>query len=300
MGCGYKKMHSKKKRRKYSDFSEAEDFKKQKKREARRERVNKKRERKTFEKAGYDYDKSPFEKGQKEAAVKGYDELATKGAEKRKRYERYKKHIVSKNRGKFAMKAAGKHLSKHHGKYAAGALGTTATIAGLKYLKNRKKKKKAKSKDFNEYENRHNPANKHYRGTKGRRFERMASEIVDERQDSNRRKFMRAEKRMQRNRMASMRTRHPNFSEINCPPGTHRYKSVCVSGEKSDYRKRGKDKTKRCPKGMRMTEDGCQTHRKGDPTTKAGWQKRAMQEAEHNRKSLNPIRRFRQYLMDRG
>ena len=296
-------MKKPRKKRKYDDFSEVEEFKKQKKREARRERVDKKRQRKTFEKAGYDYDKSPFEKGQKEAAEKGYKELVEKGAEKRKRYESYKKHLVSKNRGKFAMKAVGEHLGKHGGKYAAGALGTTATIAGLKYLKNRKKKKKAKSKDFNEYEERHNPTNKHYRGTKGRRFERIAGEIVNERQDKNRRRFMRAQKRLQVNRMASMRTKHPNFSEIVCPPGTHRYKSICVSGEKSDYKKRkgrGKDKLKRCPKGMRMTEDGCQTHRKGDPTTKAGWQKRAMQEAEHNRKSWNPIRRIRQYIMDQG
>lgn len=285
------------------NFAE-ESPEKTQKREERRKRVNKKREEEVFKKAGYDYDKSPFEKGQKEAAAKGYDELVEKGAKKRKRYESYKKHLVSKNRGKFAMKAAKKHLSKHSGKYAAGALGTTATIAGLKYLKNRKKKKKEKSKNFSEYEERHNPTNKHYRGTKGRRFERIAGEIVNERQDKNRRRFMRAQKRLQVNRMASMRTRHPNFSEIVCPPGTHRYKSICVSGEKSDWKKRkkgrGKDKSKRCPKGMRMTEDGCQTYRKGDPTTKAGWQKRAMQEAEHNRKSWNPVRRIRQYIMDQG
>lgn len=58
-------------------------------------------------------------------------------------------------------------------------------------------------------------------------------------------------------------------------------------------------KRRKCPNGMRMTEDGCQTYHKGDPTTKAGWKKRAMDDAQRNRDSWNPIRRIRQYILDR-
>lgn len=136
--------------------------------------------------------------------------------------------------------------------------------------------KKKKKVNFSEHVERHHKSNKHYKSTKGRRFETLADEIVNERQDANRRRFMRAKKRLMFNKMAAIRSRKNDFS--------------------ADFQ----EKKKRCPKGMRMTEDGCQTHHKGDPTTKAGWKKRAMDDAQRNRDSWNPVRRARQWIMDRG
>lgn len=74
-----------------------------------------------------------------------------------------------------------------------------------------KKVKRRKKQDFNENEYRYNPENKHYRGTSQRKFENLAREIVDERQDGNRRRFIRAKKRLMFNKMAAIRSRKNDF-----------------------------------------------------------------------------------------
>ena len=90
------------------------------------------------------------------------------------------------------------------------------------------------SRDFGENSDRHHKNNKHYRSTKNRRFESLADEIVNERQDKNRRRFIRAKKRLMFNKMATIRSRKNDF--------------------RTDFSERRRT---RCPDGMRMTESGC-------------------------------------------
>lgn len=147
------------------------------------------------------------------------------------------------------------------------------------YKKMHKGRKKRKYSDFNEYEQKYSPRNRHYKGTKGRKFEKLASEIIEERQDKNRRGFMRAEKRLQRNRMAAMRTRTPNFSE-------------------------GKKCNPRCKKGFRCHNGVCSHHkdvvRKDDMKMMHQWNKQRKAKEQKNRESWNPIKRYMQWTTDRS